>query len=122
MSGAGAAHVVVRAALARGEDGVVHALLEILRERRVLAEEDEAGARAAQRLVRRGGDDVAVCERVRELAGRDEPGRVRDVRHEERAVLVRDGPEAGVVPVARVRGRAADKEARLEDLGLRREA
>ena len=43
--------VVVRAALARGEDGVVDALLEVGSLLRVLAEEDEAGAGTAEGLV-----------------------------------------------------------------------
>ena len=115
------AYVVVRAALASREDSIVDALLEVLRLVRVLAEEDEACTGTTERLVRRGGDDVAVLEGVRELARRDEAARVRDVGHQERAVLVRDGAERRVVPVPRVRGRAADDELRLEDLRLRRE-
>jgi hypothetical protein len=77
--------------------------------REVLAEEDEARARAAERLVSRRRYDVAVREGVCELLRGDKPGRVRDVRHQERALLVRNRAKRAVVPVARVRGRAADE-------------
>ena len=46
---------------------------------------------------------------------------MRDVGHQERAVLVRNGAERRIVPVPRVGGRAADNELWLEDLRLRRE-
>lgn len=114
----GDAHVVVRPALARGEHRVVHALLQILRRLPVLPKEYQARPRSAERLVRRRRDHVAELEGVRELARGDEPGRVRDVGHEEGAVLVGGLAQGGVVPVARVGGGAADDEAGLEDAGL----
>ena len=48
-----------RAALHAGEDGPVDRLGVLF------AAEDEAGARAGERLVGRRGDDVAVLDRVR---------------------------------------------------------
>eukprot|EP00968_Pinguiococcus_pyrenoidosus_P005605 scaffold363_cov255-Pinguiococcus_pyrenoidosus.AAC.15 len=106
--------VLVRASLERGEDRVVD---EVLEAALVLAEEDHAGARAAEGLVRRGGHDVADVEGALEHAGSDEAGGVRHVAHEQRAVLVSDGAEAFVVPIARVRGAAHDDESRLEERG-----
>ena len=53
-----------RAALQAGEDRAVDRL------RVLLAAEDEAGARAGERLVRRRGDEVAVLDRVRAGARR----------------------------------------------------
>ena len=80
-------HVLERAALEPGEDRAVD------RRRVLLAAEDEPGARAGERLVRRRGDDVAVLDRVRVEPGGDEPGEVRHVAPEERADLVGDAPE-----------------------------
>ena len=77
-------HVLERAALLPGEDGLVDRLAVFL-----LAE-DEPGARSAERLVRRRRDDVRVRDRARVLAGRDEPGEVRHVDHQLRADLVGD--------------------------------
>lgn len=104
------------ATLARREHSVVDALLEVLRFVRIPLEEDEAGTGATERLVRRGRDDVAVLEGVRELASGDETARVCDIGHEVRAVLVRDRAEGLVVPVTRVRGCTADEETGLVNL------
>jgi hypothetical protein len=52
--------------------------------------QDAAAARAAQRLVRGGGDDVGVRHRVRVHATGDQAGDVRRVEHEQRADLVGD--------------------------------
>lgn len=112
-------HVVVGTTLARGEDSIVHALLKVLGLVRVLPEEDETSTGATERLVGRGGDNVAVLEGVRELASSNETAGVRDVGHEVRAVLVGDLTQGLVVPVTRVRGRTADDEAGLVDLGER---
>ena len=112
-------YVVVGAALACREDGVVHALLEILGLVRVLAEEDQTSTGTAERLVRRGRDDVAVLEGVRELASSDKTARVRDVGHEEGAVLICSLTKSLVVPVAGVSGGTADDETRLVDFGER---
>ena len=62
-------HVLERAALLAREDGRVD-LLGVL-----LAAEDHAAARAAERLVDRGGDDVGVRHRARVHAGGDEARR-----------------------------------------------
>eukprot|EP00630_Chrysocystis_fragilis_P007340 CAMPEP_0197394282 /NCGR_PEP_ID=MMETSP1165-20131217/4790_1 /TAXON_ID=284809 /ORGANISM="Chrysocystis fragilis, Strain CCMP3189" /LENGTH=540 /DNA_ID=CAMNT_0042919969 /DNA_START=357 /DNA_END=1978 /DNA_ORIENTATION=- len=106
--------VLVRPALQRREDRVVHEVLEVAA---VLLEENNAGSRPAQRLVGRGGDDVAVLERVVGLAGRDQARDVGHVHHQQRAVRVGDRAEARVVPVARVRGAAADDERGFEEPG-----
>jgi hypothetical protein len=108
----------MRAALARGEYGVIDASLQVLGLLNVLAEEDETGAGSTERLVCRGGHDMAMLERTCERATSNETGGVRNVRHEERAVLIRDLAELGVVPVTRVRRRAANDQPRLVDLGL----
>ena len=79
---------IERAALHPGEDRAVERL------RVLLAAEDEPGARAGERLVRRRGDEVAVRHRVRMQAGGDEPGEVRHVAEEQRADLVGDLAEA----------------------------
>lgn len=104
------------AALARRENGVVHALLEVLGLVRVTLKEDETSTGAAEGLVRRGRDNVAVLEGVRELTSSDKAAGVCNVRHEVRAMLVRDSTQRLVVPVARVRGRTADEQTRLVDL------
>ena len=62
--------VVVRAALVAGEDSLVDGPLQVVRHvlpllvdgAHTLAEEDHRATRAAQRLVRSGGDDVGVVE------------------------------------------------------------
>ena len=74
--------------------------------------EDEAGARAGERLVRRRGDEVAVLDRVRVQPGRDEPGEMGHVAEEQRADLVGDLAEAVGLDRARVRGAAADDQLR----------
>jgi hypothetical protein len=68
--------------------------------------------------MRRRRHHITVLERVVQHLRRDEPARVRDVRHERRAVFVCGRTQGGVVPVARVGGGAADDEARLEETGL----
>lgn len=131
--------VVVGATLARREHSVIHTFLEVLRLLGVLPEENQAGTGATERLVsiaersanrlriiqnensRRGRDNVTVLERIRELARRHETTGVRDVSHQESAVLVHNGAERRVVPVPRVRRCAANNQLRLEDLRLRRE-
>lgn len=68
----GGDRVVVRAPLQRGEHRLVDLALQVVEDllalRRcrpdALAEEDDAGAGAAQALVRRRADDVAVLERA----------------------------------------------------------
>jgi hypothetical protein len=104
--------------LAGRENSIVDTLLEILSLLTVLAEEDEAGTRAAEGLVSRRGDNVTVLEGIRELAGRDETRSVGDVGHEEGTVLVCDLAEGGIVPITRVRRGTTDDEPGLEDLGL----
>ena len=111
-------HVIVRATLARREDGLVNALLQVVRIFRVPPEEYQTRPRAAERLMRRRRDHIAVLERILQDLSGDEPRGVCNVRHQERAVLVSRCAEGGVVPVARVRGGAADDQTGLEETGL----
>jgi hypothetical protein len=92
--------VLERAALLAGEDRRVD-LLGVL-----LLAQDDPRARAAERLVDRGGDHVGVGHGARVLPGRDEAGEVRHVDEEQGADLVGDLPEAREVQVAGV-GRPA---------------
>lgn len=94
-------HVLQRAALLTGEHRRVDLLGEV-----GLVGQDHAAARAAQGLVRRGGDHVRVRHRAGVQARRDQTGEVRHVHHEERADLVGDPAELGEVQLARV-GRPA---------------
>merc|ERR1712087_783981 len=70
--------VVVRATLERRKDGKVDGILVLvdggafLRALGPASEEDHASARAAERLVRSGGDNIAILERALRLAGRHE--------------------------------------------------
>ena len=70
----GGDHMHQRAALQAGEHRRVDLLGEVL-----VVGEDHAAARAAQRLVRRGGDDMGVRERRGMRAARHQPGEMRDV-------------------------------------------
>ena len=62
-------------------------------------EEDDAGARPPQRLVRGRGDDVAHVERRGRLSGGHEARDVRHVGQQEGAHVVRDPPEPRIVQV-----------------------
>src|SRR5918996_13331 len=95
-----------RPALHPREDGLVDRLGVLLRA------EDEPGARAGERLVRRRGDEVAVRHGVRVQPGGDKPGEVRHVAEEERADLVRDLAKAVGLDRARVGRGAADDQLR----------
>ncbi len=95
-------HVLHRPALHSGE----HRLVE--RGRMLFAAEDEAGPRAAQCLVRRRGDEVAVRHRIGQQAGCDEAGEMRHVAEQQRPDFVRDLAELVGFDDARVGGRAAD--------------
>ena len=95
----GGDHVLQRSSLLAREDCRVDLLGELL-----LAQ-DHPRARAAQRLVGRGRDDVsAERDRVGVQARRHQPGEVRHVDHQQRADLVGDLAEAAEVKLARVRG------------------
>src|SRR5204863_961946 len=74
----GSNRVLERTALHAGEDGAVDADAELF------AAEDEAGARPGESLVRRRRDVVAVLDRVRVQARRDEPGEMRHVAEQQR--------------------------------------
>ena len=96
--------VLQRAALRAGKDGLVDSL------RVLLAAQDHATARAAQRLVRRGGHEVGVRHRGRVLARGDQTGNVRHIDHQQAASLVGDVAQPGKVDDARIGGRARDDE------------
>ena len=129
--------VVVRAALARGEDGVVDALLEVGSLLRVLAEEDETSTGTTQGLVakdrcvskynqscltrhdlRGSGDNITVVEGARVLATGNETANVSHVGHQVSTMLVSDLAKSLVVPVAGVRRGTADDETGLEEASL----
>mmetsp|Transcript_19357 Transcript_19357/g.51379 ORF Transcript_19357/g.51379 Transcript_19357/m.51379 type:complete len:382 (+) Transcript_19357:191-1336(+) len=120
--------VVVGAALAAREDGLLDAVLVVVVLRGggfvaggggagAAAVEDEALARPAEGFVGGGGDDVAELEGVLELLGGDEARDVGHVAVEDGADLVGDGAEPRVVEVAGVRGGAADEELGAEKCG-----
>ncbi len=103
--------VLEGAALLAGEDRGVD-LLRVL-----LAAEDQPAARAAERLVHGGRDDVGVGHRARVQAGGDEAGEVGHVDDEEGADRVCDLAEAGEVELTRVRRPAREQHLRPALLG-----
>ena len=73
-----------------------------------IRDRDQAAARAAQGLVRGGGDDVRMGDRARMQAGRDQ---ARDMRHVHNQVCARafgDFAHARKVDNAGIGGRAGD--------------
>ena len=104
--------VHVRSALQAGEHRVVDLHGELL------PVKDHARARPPQRLVRRGRDDIGEGERGHCEARGHQTRDVRHVAHEQRAARVGDLAEAGIVPLARVGGAAADDHGGLEQVGL----
>lgn len=97
--------VIVRTPLEAGEDRLVYFRLEVVHDRFTLGvarthpfpEEDDPGSGAAEALVRRGGDYVAVFERTRSHSRRHQAGDVGHVRHEVSPDVVAYLPEALVV-------------------------
>ena len=106
--GLGGDDVHQRAALAARENLAIELGGDLL-----VVREDQAAARAAERLVRGGGDHVRMRERARVHARGHQARDVRDVRHEERAHRIGDGAEAREVDDARVGAVAADDHLRL---------
>mmetsp|Transcript_16865 Transcript_16865/g.50549 ORF Transcript_16865/g.50549 Transcript_16865/m.50549 type:complete len:203 (-) Transcript_16865:511-1119(-) len=112
--------MVVGTALQAWEDRKVDAVLVVVHSALSLAlgqprrrfgtaaEEDHAGTRSTQRLVRRGRDDVRSAKGAVQHLGCHEAAHVRHVDHHERADLVADGAHAHIVPVARVSRRACN--------------
>ena len=90
-----------RAALHAGE----HRRIELLRQFLVIGQ-DRAAARAAQRLVRRGGDDMRMRKRARMRAAGDKAGEMRHVDHQIGADFVGNFAEAAEIDDPRI-GRAA---------------
>ena len=107
-----------RATLLAGENRPVNFLAESLiwlcADHHIFADDDEAGARAAQGLVRGGCSDVRVGHRRRMNAARYE---TRDVRHVEdviRAHLIGDLAHARKIPeISMISAGAADDDLRL---------
>ena len=104
--------VIVRTALQTGEHRVVDLALEVAL---VLAEEDHAGARTAQRLVRRRRHNIAVLERVRRFARRHQTADVRHVHHHDRTARVRHLANPSVIPLTRIRRSSANDHLRSVD-------
>ena len=100
-------HVLQRAALSAGEYGLVDGLGILC-----LAQY-HAAARAAQRLVRGGGNYVGIRHGGGMLARRDQTRDVRHVHHQQRAALVGDFAELLKIDYARVCARARDYQLRL---------
>ena len=82
-------HMHQRAALETREDRRVDFLPEL-----GIARKDHATARTAKRLVRGGGRDMGMVERIGMNAARHQPREMRHVDHEVRADGIRDCPEA----------------------------
>ena len=97
-----------RPALQAGEHRRVDLLAEFL-----VVGEDEAAARAAQRLVRGRGHDMGVRERARMRAAGDEAGEMRHVDHQLGADAVGDLAEGAEVDDARIGRAAGDDHLRL---------
>ena len=95
-----------RAALRAGENGAVDLFGEL-----VPAEDDRA-ARAAQRLVRRAGDDIGIRHRARVHTRGDEAADVRHVNHQVRADGIGDLTKARKVDHARIGARPGDDDLR----------
>ena len=103
----GGDHVLQRAALLAGEDRGV----DLLGDAGVVGQDDPA-ARAAERLVRGGGDDVGVRHRVGVQPGRDQAGEVGHVHHQVGADQVGDPAELGEVELPGVGRPAGDDQLR----------
>ena len=88
-------------------------LLGLLAYLKILAAEDQSGARPAQRFVRGGGGDMRVGHRRGMRPAGDEAGDVRHIEDVHRADLVGDLAHAREIPQARICAGAAD-----DDLGL----
>ena len=65
-----------------------------------------------------GGDDVAVLEGTGSLPRGHQSADVGHVHHEQGAIGVGNGPEAGIVQLGGVGGVAADDHGWLEEVGL----
>ena len=74
---------------------------------------NHAGARAAQRLVRGGGDDVGVLARIGMQAGGDQAREMRHVDQEDGADRIGDLAEARKIDDARIGAAARDDHLRL---------
>ena len=75
--------------------------------------QDDAAARAAQRLVCGGGDDIGMRYRIRIDPGGDQAGVMRHIDHEDCADGFGHPGETGEVNLQRVGGSAGDDQLRL---------
>jgi hypothetical protein len=83
--------------------------------------ENQAAARAAQRLVRRGRHEIRMADRAGMNPGRDHAGDVRDVREQQRADFVGDLAHALEINDARIGAGADGDHLRLVFARQRRE-
>ena len=84
-----------RPALRAGE----HHRVELLFQLRVGAAQDDATARAAQRLVRGAGDHIGIGQRIGRQAGGHQACDVRHVDQQVGTDLIGDSAEARVIEV-----------------------
>ena len=119
--------VVVGTALVAGEDGEVDPVLQVI-ERLLaslgvngpdaLAEEDHGTARATERLVGGGGDDIGVLERRGDNTGGNKAGNVGNVDDQVGANRVGDLAHALVVNQTEVSRGTGNKNLGTEELGI----
>ena len=94
-----------RPALRAGEDGAVQFFGKFL-----VSREDHAAARAAQRLMRGGGDDVGIGNGAHVLAACDKARDMRHIDHEKRAVSVRNFGKGLEINGSGIGGRAGNEQ------------
>ena len=78
----------------------------------ILAEEDDAAARAAEGFVGGRGDDVGILQRIVEQTGGDKAGGMSHVDHEDGTDFIGQTAHAGIVPFAAVGAGTTDDELR----------
>ena len=108
--------VVVGATLACRENSSVYAGLQI--SLAVLAEENEAGTRATQRLVRRRRDNITVLKRTVLLLASNKTRDVGHVAQQVSTVLLGDLMQGGVFPVTGVSRATAHEQTRLVQVSV----
>ena len=107
--------VHVGAALQTRENGGVDLGLKVAG---ILLVEDDAGTRAAHRLVARRGNHVGILERVGGAASGDKARDVSHVHQEQGTAVVRNLAKFDVVPLAGVGGATANDHGGLEQVSL----
>lgn len=125
-NGQGGDGVVVRTALVTREDGEVNLLLKIVEgllalgiyAADTLAVEDHGTARATERLVGGGSDNVGIGEGRRNDASSNQTGNVGHVNNEVGANRVGNLTEAGIVNVAAIGGGTSNNDSGSVELGI----